>query len=127
MESKKVWKAILKQDVSKGRRTIKCKEIFKMKRNESFWARLVACRYSQIPGIDSKVSFVPLIIDVRFRVMSITKLMCGIQVSVVNVKTAFLHGYFSEEIYMNIPEGLNEDQHHCLLLKKSIYGFVKSA
>jgi hypothetical protein len=28
---------------------------------------------------------------------------------------------------MNIPEGMNEDQDHCLQLKKTIYGLVKSA
>jgi hypothetical protein len=49
--------------------------------------------------------------------MFIAKLMWGLQASIVDVETAFLYGYLNEEIYMNITEGLNEDQDHCLLLK----------
>jgi hypothetical protein len=36
MENKKVWEIINKEDVPKGRRTIKCKWIFKIKRNGVF-------------------------------------------------------------------------------------------
>jgi Reverse transcriptase (RNA-dependent DNA polymerase) len=126
MESKKVWETIKKEEVPVGRRTIKCKCIFKIKRNGIFRARLVAFGYSQIPGIDFNESFAPVINDVSFRVMLIAKLMGGLQASIVNVETEFLHGDLSEEIYMNIPEGLKEDQEHCLLLKKRIYGLVQS-
>jgi Reverse transcriptase (RNA-dependent DNA polymerase) len=59
--------------------------------------------------------------------MFIAKLMWGLQASIVDVETAFLYGYLNEEIYMNITEGLNEDQDHCLLLKKTIYGLVQSS
>jgi Reverse transcriptase (RNA-dependent DNA polymerase) len=43
------------------------------------------------------------------------------------VETAFLHGDLSTEIYMSIPEGMNEDYDHCLQLEKTIYGLVQSA
>jgi hypothetical protein len=52
MDSKKLWKTIRKENIPKGRRTIKCKLIFKIKRNGIFRARLVACGYSQVPGVD---------------------------------------------------------------------------
>jgi hypothetical protein len=42
--------------------------------------------------------------------MLTAKLIWGLQASIVDVETAFLHGDSSEEIYMNIPEGLGEDQ-----------------
>jgi hypothetical protein len=45
----------------------------------------------------------------------------------MGVKTSFLHGELTEEIYMNIPEGMNEDQGHCIQSKKTIYGLVQSA
>ena len=57
----------------------------------------------------------------------IAKLMWGLQASIIDVETAFLHGDLSEEIYMNIPEGMSKGQDHCLLLKKTIYGLVQSA
>jgi hypothetical protein len=42
MDDKKVWEIINKEVVPEGRRTIKCKWIFKSKRNDIFRARLVA-------------------------------------------------------------------------------------
>jgi Reverse transcriptase (RNA-dependent DNA polymerase) len=66
MENKKVWEIINKEDVPDGRRTMKCKWIFKIKRNGVFRARLVACGYSQVPGIDFNESFAPVINDVSF-------------------------------------------------------------
>jgi Reverse transcriptase (RNA-dependent DNA polymerase) len=103
------------------------KWIFKIKRNGIFRARLVACSYSQIPGIDFNESFALVINDASFRIMLIAKFMWELQASFVDVETAFLLGDLSEEIYMNIPEALNEDQDHFLLLKKTIYGLVQSA
>jgi Reverse transcriptase (RNA-dependent DNA polymerase) len=46
---------------------------------------------------------------------------------ILDVETAFLHGDLQEEIYMNIPEGMNTNPDDCLLLAKTIYGLVQSA
>ena len=127
MESKKVWEIVKKEDIPKDRRCIKCKWIFKMKRNGVFRARLVACGYSQIPGIDFNESYAPVINNVSFRIMLIAKLVWGLQASIVDVETAFLHGNLQEEIYMNIPEGMTTNDNKCLMLKKTIYGLVQSA
>jgi hypothetical protein len=45
----------------------------------------------------------------------------------VDVETAFLHGNLQEEIYMNVPKGMSQDDNTCLLLNKTIYGLVQSA
>jgi hypothetical protein len=45
----------------------------------------------------------------------------------VDVETAFLHGNLQEEIYMNVPKGMSQDDNTCLMLKKTIYGSVQSA
>ena len=127
MSKKEVWKVIKKEDIPKNRRTIKCKWIFKIKRNGIFRARLVACGYSQIPGIDFNESFAPVINDVSFRIMLIAKLIWNLKGCIIDVETAFLHGELKEEIYMNIPEGMNIDSNNCLLLTKTIYGLVQSA
>ena len=42
----------------------------------------------------------------------------------IDVETAFLNGILEEEIYMEIPEGMNLPKTKCLLLQKSIYGLV---
>ena len=127
MDKKEVWEIIKKADIPQDRRTIKCKWIFKIKRNGVFRARLVACGYSQIPGIDFNESFAPVVNDVSFRIMLIAKLTYNLQASIVDVETAFLHGDLQEEIYMNVPEGLQQDSTNCLFLKKTIYGLVQSA
>ncbi|KAL7428455.1 hypothetical protein ACHAXM_001277, partial [Skeletonema potamos] len=46
------FKVVKKSSVPKDRRTIKCKWVFKLKRNGVYRARLVACGYSQVPGVD---------------------------------------------------------------------------
>jgi Reverse transcriptase (RNA-dependent DNA polymerase) len=66
---------------------------------------LAACGYSQIPRIDFNKSFAPVINDVSFHIILIAKIMWGLQASIIDVETAFLHGKLSEEIYMNAPDG----------------------
>ncbi len=78
-----------KEDIPQDRRTIKCKWFFKIKRNGVFRARLVACGYSQIPGVDFNENFAPVVNDVSFRIMLIAKLIWDLQASIVDVETAF--------------------------------------
>jgi hypothetical protein len=120
MKKKEVWEVMKKEDILQDRRTIKCKWIFKIKRNGVFRARLVACGYSQISGVNFNESFAPVVNNVSFRIMLIANLIWDLQARVVDVETAFLHGDLQEEIYMSIPEGMNQDTNTCLLLKKTI-------
>jgi hypothetical protein len=66
----------------------------------------VACGYSQVPGIDFSESFAPVLNGVSFRIMLIAKLVWDMTSTVVNIETAFLHGGLDEEIYMEVPKGL---------------------
>jgi hypothetical protein len=47
--------------------------------------------------------------------------------TVVDIETAFLHGNFGKEIYMDVPMGLSIGTNKKLLLQKTIYGLVQSA
>ena len=49
MENKNVWKNIHKMDVPNDRRLIGCKWVFKIKKDGTYRARLVALGYSQVP------------------------------------------------------------------------------
>jgi Reverse transcriptase (RNA-dependent DNA polymerase) len=73
-------------------------QIFKIKWNGVFRARVVACGYSQVPGFDFNESFAPVINDVRFCVMLIIKLTQGLQATIIDVETTFLHANLQEEI-----------------------------
>jgi hypothetical protein len=96
MEKRGVWEIIDEKYIPINRRCIKNKWIFKVKRNEFFQARLVACGYSQVPGIYFSESFAPVLNDVSFRIMLIAKLVWNMTCTVVDIETAFLHGDLDE-------------------------------
>jgi len=52
MNNHGVWCKLKQSIIPSGQCCIKSKWVFKIKRDGMFWARLIACRYSQILGID---------------------------------------------------------------------------
>ena len=124
-----VWKNFKRQDMPKDRRCVKCKWVFKVKRTGVFRARLVACGYSQVPGVDFTENFAPVINDVTWRVMLVMMLVFNLKGVLLDVECAFLEGELEEEVYMDCPEGLIgvDNKVDCLRLEKSIYGLVQSA
>jgi hypothetical protein len=127
MEKRDAWEIIDKKDVPINRRCIKNKWIFKVKRNAIFRARLVACGYSQVPGIDFSEIFIPVLNDVNFRIMLIAKLVWNMTCTVIDIETACLHGDLDEEICMEVPKGLEIKNNKILILWKTIYGLVQSS
>jgi hypothetical protein len=59
--------------------------------------------------------------------MLIAEIIWKLKSKIVDVETAFLHGDFEENIYMDCPKGLNHDDSECLLFLKTICGLVQSA
>ena len=66
-----VWRSIKRSGVPSDRRTVKCKWVFNVKRNGVFRARLVACGYSEIAGIDFSENYAPVINDVTYQILLI--------------------------------------------------------
>ena len=128
MIKRKVWRVICKRDIPPDRRCVKCKWVFKVKCNGVYRACLVACGYSQIPGVDFTENYSPVVNDITFRLMLIAKMVFGLKTKIVDVETAFLYGDLEEEIFMDCPPGLegvtDED---ALLLLQCIYGLVQAA
>ena len=108
-------------------RCVKCKWEFEWKRSGVARARLVACGYSQIAGVDFSNVFSPVCNDVSFRIVIIFMIVFGLDALIFDVMTAFLNGDLEEEIYMDYPEGLEQEDDECLLLLKTIYGLVQSS
>jgi len=52
MEINKVYRKYNKSDLPSGRKLIKCKWVFDIKRNGIFRIPLVAKGFSQVPGLD---------------------------------------------------------------------------
>ena len=135
MIRRRVWRVMKHQGMPKDWQCVKCKWVFKIKRNGVFRARLVACGYSQVAGVDFTENYAPVINDVSFRVLIILMIMMKLKGKIVDVETAFLHGDLSEDIYMEIPDGLDTAEGYeevkvsedCLKLLKSCYGLVQAA
>jgi len=127
MNEQKVWTVQKKSAIPAGRRLVKCKWVFEIKRDGKFRARLVACGYSQVHGVDYNQVFSPVVNDVTFRIMLIAKMMWKLDSYQFDVETAFLLGDLEEEIYMECPPGMNSHWDECLRLWKCIYGLVQAA
>ena len=68
MINRGVWRKIGKVKIPENRRLIGNKWVFKIKRDGTYRARLVALGYSQIPGVDYTDNFAPVAHDVSFRI-----------------------------------------------------------
>ena len=84
MSAKGVWKKIQKSDMPNSRNCIKSKWIFKIKCNRVYRARLVACGYSQVPGVDFQESFALVINDVTFQILLVMMLTWNSKAKVVD-------------------------------------------
>ncbi|GAC1660287.1 MAG: hypothetical protein PVS3B3_30240 [Ktedonobacteraceae bacterium] len=96
-----------------GRRPIGCKWIFKRKFHPDgsiarYKARLVAKGYSQQPGVDYEETFAPVAKFTSIRTVLTIGAILDLEIHQMDVKTAFLHGDLSEEIYMSIPDGIDQ-------------------
>jgi len=125
MRKRKVWKVIKKADMPKNRRCVKSKWVFDIKRSGTFKVRLVACGYTQVPGVDFTDSYAPVITDVSWRILIVAMLMWQLVAKIIDVETAFLLGDLEEEIYMQCSEVHDDDE--VLFLMHSIYGLVQAA
>jgi Reverse transcriptase (RNA-dependent DNA polymerase) len=123
MKKQRVWEIIDKKSIPKERSLIENKWVFKQKKNGIYRARLVALGYSQILGVDFSKNYTPVINDITMRTMLVLKMANSWANKTIDVETAFLYGNLTEEIYMIIPNGLEEYLNQqlsdkCVKLKK---------
>ena len=132
MINRVVWRKIDRAKIPENRRLIGNKWVFKIKRDGTYRARLVALGYSQIPGIDYTDNFAPVAHDVSFRIALVRMMVEKLDSLVMDVETAFLYGDIEEEIFMKSPVGMEEidpgsSPGDCYQLKKRIYGLCQAA
>ena len=132
MINRGVWRKIDKVKIPENRRLIGNKWVFKIKRDGTYRARLVALGYSQIPGIDYTDNFAPVAHDVSFSIALARMMVENLDSLVMDVETAFLYGDIEEEIFMKSPVGMEKidpgsSPEDCYQLKKGIYGLCQAA
>lgn len=128
IEQNETWKLT---DLPNNRKSIGCKWVFKIKRDDSgsiarFKARLVAQGFSQKYGIDYDEVFAPVGGSTTLRVLLSFAGKLKYVVKHYDVKAAFLNGTLEEEIFMRQTQGYKVSD-KVYKLKKSLYGLKQSA
>lgn len=114
-----------------GRKAIGSKWVYKHKRDESgkiirHKARLVAQGFSQKYGVDYNEVFAPVARSTTLRLLLSVSGKRKYIVNHYDIKTAFLNGKLTEEIYMKQPPGFEKGD-KVFKLRKSLYGLKQSA
>ena len=127
-----VWRKVDRKNIPDNRRLIGNKWVFKIKRDGTYRARLVALGYSQIPGVDYTDNFAPVAHDVSFRIALARMMVEKLDSLVMDVETAFLYGDIEEEIFMISPIGMEEidpgsSPQDCYQLKQREFWIVSSS
>lgn len=114
------------------REVIKCKWVFRKKYNasgdvERYKARLVACGYSQVEGMDYTETFSPVVRMKSIRALLAVAVERGWEIHQADVTAAYLNGTLKETIYMEQPEPRpQQSRDEVCLLKRSLYGLRQS-
>jgi len=129
------WKLV---ELPKGRTPVKCRWTFRVKRGAGgevikYKARLVAKGFTQRYGIDYLETYAPVVKLTSLRIILALAAARNYEVDQTDIKSAYLLAKLDEEIYMDIPEGVevekedtgNRQRKVCKLLK-GLYGLKQS-
>ncbi len=110
---------------------IGCKWVFKKKKDvngsvQKYKARLVAKGYNQEYGVDYSETFAPVLYKSLRLILALSSYIKDGQLEQLDIKTAFLNATVTEDIYMDVPEGMTESNNTVVKLNKALYG-IKQA
>ncbi|GJS17912.1 retrovirus-related pol polyprotein from transposon TNT 1-94 [Tanacetum coccineum] len=131
MKDNEVWDLV---DLPPDGKTVGSKWLFKKKTDmdgavHTYKARLVAKGFTQTYGVDYEETFSP-VADIRaIRILIAIAAFYDYEIWKMDVKTAFLNGHLSEEVYMVQPEGFVNPKYpnRVCKLKRSIYGLKQAS
>lgn len=112
-------------------KTLNAKWIFVKKKNLAgetirYKARFVAKGCAQKYGIDFNETYAPVIRYSSIRYLMALAVKNDLKIDQMDVTTAYLHGELEEEIYIEQPEGYNDQTNRVCQLKKSLYGLKQA-
>lgn len=114
-----------------GKKAINSMWIFKVKCDDSSnierrKARLVIKGRSQRPGFDYSETYAPVarLTTLRFLLAVVNER--NLLIYQMDVKNAFLHSDLEEEVFMKVPDGVDEDGTQVCKLNKTLYGLKQA-
>jgi len=117
----------------RGVNVVGSKWIFKTKHRpagsvDKYKARLVARGFTQQLGIDYGDTFSPVVKPATVRLVLALAVSRGWSLRQIDVSNAFLHGYLSEDVYMQQPTGFEDARFpsHVCKLQRALYGLKQS-
>lgn len=124
----KTWTLTKKPE---GRKTVKSKWVFKKKFNpdgtlDKYKARLFAKEFTQRSGIDYDETFAPAVRYELVRAIIAISAVEDLEMCQFDIKTAFLYGTLTEEIYMEQPAYFETGSKLVCKLHKSLYGLKQA-
>ncbi|GKA55718.1 retrotransposon protein, putative, ty1-copia subclass [Tanacetum coccineum] len=113
MRDNQVWYLV---DLPSNGRTVRCKWLFKKKTDmdgnvHTFKARLMAKGFTQTYEVDYGETFSPVANIRAIRILLAIAEFYDYEIWQMNVKTAFLNGHLSDDVYTVQPEGFANPKH----------------
>lgn len=106
--------------------------VFKVKQNtdgsvDRYKARLVVRGFTQQYGVDYEETFSPVVKFTSIRTILALAAVNKMQLKQFDIKTAFLCGDLSENVYMKQPIGYDDNSGRVCKLVKSLYGLKQAS
>jgi len=116
-------------DLPKGRKAVSSRWVFSIKGDGRYKSRVVAKGFTQIEGVDYQETFSPTLKMSTFRMLLSQTVRLGLNLTHLDVVTAFLNGSLEEEIYMKPPPTTSNlfPPNKVLRLNKALYGLKQSS
>jgi hypothetical protein len=126
----KTWVLVKRSDVPPCCRVLNGKWVYKQKTSPErlFKARWVAKGFNQRYGVDYFETFAAVAKPMSYKILLALAAHYDLDVHQMDVKSAFLYGDLDEEIYLNLPDGFQDqgDEDMVCRLLKSLYGLKQA-
>ncbi|GJZ15564.1 retrotransposon protein, putative, ty1-copia subclass [Tanacetum coccineum] len=131
IKDKEVWDLF---NLPPNGKTVGSNWLFKKKTDmdgdvHTYKARLMVKGYTQTPGIDYEETFYPIVDNRAIRILIAITAYYDYEIWQMDVKTAFLNRYLSNEVYLEQHEGFVNPKYpnQVCKLKRSIYGLKQAS
>ncbi len=129
MKENQVWDLV---PLPQGKRVVGCKWVFAIKLDAEgnvikHKARIVAQGFTQRAGVDFYETYAPVARMKSTRLFMAYTIREGMYIVQANVKTAYLNGEMKEDVYMKVPQGVDNPKGFVCRIKRSLYGLRQSA